>query len=1616
MGDVQPSEQWSKPEGDLGREIKKWNNSTIDVYLAQPERIEEARRSVENIAQGDYRTRQIFELIQNGADAIIGLDSSAKGKVKVVLTPTGLYCANQGAPFTLKGVKSVVLQNWSSKVGNEIGRYGLGFKSVLATTKQPRIFSRSVSLLFDAAKAATYLNESGRINRDFLDRYVGLNGELLSILAIPTLLDPDMERSKDDVLNELMEWATTVIHLPFDATFGLGEPNEIYSIFKKDLDKFSAEFLIFANHLSKLELEIHEDSLAPDIRTIQCERTASKTISESGADSHVTCKIVDSRSPRGSHHEWDLFIRPEIRIEAHANDLAINRRKDESGNLLPVPLYWAVPRASASALSRGKFWVFFPTFLESSLRGIFNAPWDTDGTRTHVTETSYNKELVHNLAELVIAAIPILIERSPDDLSDFLELLPARGDEETNPVQQWVVTSVRNVASRNRSIPNIEGTLVEPSTLRRYPELVNEESATLWALSSGAAMSFPHPTTIKNKQRSARVREYIFPEEARSSSTLKVNETIEEWLELLVQNATHQESIEAIRVAGVVSAINSETLDASRRARIVLTQIDEFFPPIAGSLFLPRGVLPPSNIPVVNSEVVKNESAFNVLRDVFALTQIDDAAGLEVCISSWPEDPKDKDWEQLWSLIGTVAPDRACEIIKANNKIHLHVLMMNQKWLPVNLALVAGVVVLGDKADEEYALDLSFHRQNQHFLNLWGLGQIPTIVRDSINLSPDYQNYLTETLEKAGFSQQVIKQACLSLPDDFSHLHIMKSKSDLVRSRMTTWITRNIAENHYWEPPKTRLKVLTHSWWTVLNYGRFENSLGVPLPIEATISSQYAVLSRIAPILQFEDSLLEGLQFVRNLSELNENSRHEILERLGREVDHQTIGRGLALLCKFFPKPENIRCRVRDGLANRPPEEVFVVSNFETFGLVAAAESPVVLVDTSEEAEFLRSRWGLKSESDLNFTLENSGVSETRMLCETFPILAKLYPDFNDVQYATCSTITRIVNTPDGQSRSSLNDSLAFKILYVRRPSDVIDQSLIERVVLEAANRQLGLSLTASGMDQILVNAIDEHARRLMNECRSKNSDSERIATLLSAEEMRSLLPSAILKEIGQSNKISLDLATMVQAVHGSQLLQVSRVFLEEKGLQVPQIWAGGHAAIKFVSSLGFDRSFAGFKIGDRSAHTEVKGSSILGDLHEYQKPLCLEVKEFLSRAPKDKEWRKLLYMPTGSGKTRVAVQAIVESLNEGFHDSRPIIWIAQSDELCEQAISAFRELWSSIGRGDLSLDRLWASNEVDEADLSSEYSAQVVVATIDKLISIRRRGNESYDWLSDAAAVIIDEAHKALEKSYTEILGWFETGRRLNKSDRDKRPLLGLSATPANPALKARFGNEPIRVNPDSSELTDIEYLRIERFLARAKHVEIEGEIISSLGGSLPDTENRRMIWLPTAVEESLADNSERNKRIIQSILALPSDATILLFAISVAHAQVLAGLLNKNGVKSVAISAETSPGARQHYIRQFKDGDIRVLTNYGVLTTGFDAPKVSAIFITRPTFSRALYLQMIGRGLRGPRNGGTEECLIVDIKDNLEAFGHIDLVYKSMGWWWGSGDVPVDEEIEDE
>ncbi len=93
---------------------------------------------------------------------------------------------------------------------------------------------------------------------------------------------------------------------------------------------------------------------------------------------------------------------------------------------------------------------------------------------------------------------------------------------------------------------------------------------------------------------------------------------------------------------------------------------------------------------------------------------------------------------------------------------------------------------------------------------------------------------------------------------------------------------------------------------------------------------------------------------------------------------------------------------------------------------------------------------------------------------------------------------------------------------------------------------------------------------------------------------------------------------------------------------------------------------------------------------------------------------------------------------------------------------------------------------------------------------------------------------------------------------------------------------------------------------------------------------------------------------------------------------------------------------------MEEFRRGEINVLVNCRLLAEGFDAPKTRAIIVARPVYSPNLYFQMIGRGLRGVKNGGDDRCLILNVQDNIENFGRTLAFAGLEGLWEDSERSP--------
>jgi superfamily II DNA or RNA helicase len=889
----------------------------------------------------------------------------------------------------------------------------------------------------------------------------------------------------------------------------------------------------------------------------------------------------------------------------------------------------------------------------------------------------------------------------------------------------------------------------------------------------------------------------------------------------------------------------------------------------------------------------------------------------------------------------------------------------------------------------------------------------------------EYKSYVKDSFADNKPNNAKLKQIFEAAPLVPLNISVLDQIGEPAKARYTTWVLENCQEDLTWLPVGATQPIDSPALWYVKLNGLLETSMG-PRHFNESLSKSMEAFKRVAPVSILNDDLTRGCGLCSSFAELSAEALKEIVKGLSDVVDYQLIGDCLGVICRHLPEvPKEIPARVRHSVQMLAPDQVTAVSDNDEFERISGVGIPAIFANSPESANELASRWGVKASESIQQEFEPISPSEPELLADLFFLLGEIFPrQIASISVVRCTSLINVIQTPEGQVRRPVDQALHKKTLYV-----VLGSHEDNSKILKAADELLHLSLTRDQYQTIQENAVTVAINEKTKAIRRANTEIEKVLAIFSTDQVKSALPKKLLEQIGGEINSPEVLAEMLLAVHGPQLLEKTKNLLHENGLRPPTQWAGSKAAIKFVTELGFDRPFAGFKEPDRAAHTEVQGKIDLGDLHPYQIQLKDDVKSFIDRDRKDPRWRALLYLPTGAGKTRVTVQGILELINEGKLGKGPVLWIAQSYELCEQAVQTFTEIWSSIGTaGALSVDRLWNDKSVEEASIPSEFAGQIVVA-VDAKIESAAIDNKDYEWLQKASLVVIDEAHKATSRRYTTILRWLRTGVKLSKKDEfDQRPILGLTATPNQSGVEKRFGPTMIRISEEiSGGLSDVEFLRGIGVLAIPSHqllegVDVGGTELGPDGGELDEVDPsedeeiadpttitkpvRKPIWLPTAMEESLADNQKRNAEIIESIRNLDPTWPVIVFALSVSHAQLLAALLVKNGVKSAAVSGETSPSLRKLHISDFRNGKIQVLTNYGVLTTGFDAPKVRAIYITRPTFSKNLYLQMIGRGLRGPLNGGTQDCLIVDIADNFESMD-IKHIYEEMGAWWSAGDT---------
>lgn len=379
---------------------------------------------------------------------------------------------------------------------------------------------------------------------------------------------------------------------------------------------------------------------------------------------------------------------------------------------------------------------------------------------------------------------------------------------------------------------------------------------------------------------------------------------------------------------------------------------------------------------------------------------------------------------------------------------------------------------------------------------------------------------------------------------------------------------------------------------------------------------------------------------------------------------------------------------------------------------------------------------------------------------------------------------------------------------------------------------------------------------------------------------------------------------------------------------------------------------------------------------------------------------RFILQMPTGSGKTRTAMEIITSYINT--YPDASVVWLAHSTELCDQAAECFLEVWPHVATKELNFQRYYSLyNFTFGGDAKVNFlctSFQSAYALISK------DGSFFNSKLHKKRLIVVDEAHKVIAPTYKAVTQALQC---------EGTQIMGLTATPGrkytefntddeNMELSKYFFEKIISFDPRGKEA--IEYLREKGVLANAK-----SEILtvnSDINLSPKELQQVSDLFeIPASILNKIGKSSIRNAEILAKLKQLISTNTarsIIFFGTSVEHSVLICSLLKFLDIKAEHVDGRTPRAMRENIIFRFRNQEINVLCNYEVLSTGFDAPKVDCVFLARPTASVVLYSQMIGRGLRGPAIGGKESCLIINVKDNFINLPSIEKMYKVFEDYW--------------
>lgn len=326
-------------------------------------------------------------------------------------------------------------------------------------------------------------------------------------------------------------------------------------------------------------------------------------------------------------------------------------------------------------------------------------------------------------------------------------------------------------------------------------------------------------------------------------------------------------------------------------------------------------------------------------------------------------------------------------------------------------------------------------------------------------------------------------------------------------------------------------------------------------------------------------------------------------------------------------------------------------------------------------------------------------------------------------------------------------------------------------------------------------------------------------------------------------------------------------------------------------------------------------------------------------------KWRKgakrlLVQMATGTGKTVLFAELAKRCKGN-------VLIVNERQELVEQTASRVAE-WTGSSVGIEMADR---------RDLSRGPRPRVVVASIQTLA--KRFTSVPFNW---PTFIVIDEAHHAVAKSYRDVLDYFSDAY-----------ILGVTATPDR--------SDEIFLGQTFEELAfqySIAHAIRDGWLAPIRQFAIKTTIDLSRVRTTAGDLNAGDLEAVMLHEAALA-------QVARPIVSESEGKPGIVFGVSVRHAHDLAAALNSISGSpnfAAALDGSHSRDERAAVLDAARRGDIKMLCNCALFTEGFDWPAIEVVAVARPTKSRALYAQMVGRGTR--LSPGKKDVLVLDFTSN--------------------------------